>query len=391
MNTRTAESKLTTKRSRNTSWLWMIFSTIWVGTLIGSAITYYRLPGERATDPSIALGLRMAAILLVAAFVCIYSYTVYRMYFNRTSWLVVYGNQERWWIRGSLTIIAIAMNFLPDGDRADWQSAFVFVAIAWALTSIHYQAIASVFQVALIAAVTLAVTDRGDVIPGTMLYVTGFGTMIAGYVINNGTIGEMAVARGRDRDRTVTEERFRLARDLHDTVGHSMTQITLKAELARKLIDSDPDRAVSELSDIESLSRGLSAQVRESIAGEVELTFGQEIDRATAMLDSMDISLEKQIETGLLPSHVDAALAWCTREGVMNVIKHSGASRCHIQLKRFDSDLVLTITDNGSNPDRASTGGQGIVGMKSRLQSMGGNVMFTSTEVGHTLEMRIPV
>lgn len=390
MSNRNVESLLPNKRSRNTSWLWMFFSTIWVGILVGSAITYWNQPGDRPWDPDIALGWRLLAIALVIAFIGIYAYTVWRMYFQRTSWLVVFERQEAWLIRGSLTTLAIAMNLLPSGDSANWQIAFMFVAIAWALTSNHQHAFSSVFQAAAIAAVTLLATGRGDVLPGTMLYIIGFGVMVAGYVMNNGLLGQLVVERGRVRDQAVTEERFRLARDLHDTVGHSMTQITLKAELARRLLPDDPGRAADEMEQIEQLSRTLSAEVRASIAGDTSLTLAQEIDRASELLKSMDIEVSITGTHENLPERVADTFAWCLREGVMNVVKHSGADRCEIGFSESNRFHVLKITDNGKHPANDGHKGQGMSGMKQRVNELDGDLEFRATDSGHSLTIRIP-
>lgn len=386
MSSQVYSALLPTKRSRNTSILWMLFSTVWVGILTVGLIRYWRIPDDSIYDTPVHFGFKVLATVLVVVFTGVYVYTLFRMYFRRTSWLTVFSPAEFWWIRGLLLGVSIQLNILPSAERADWQSAFVFAAIGWALTSNHQNAIGAVFAVAAVAAGTLLITGNDEILVGTMLYIIGFGVMVSGYVMMNGLVGELMIERGRVADQAVTEERFRLARDLHDTVGHSMTQITLKTELARRILSSDPERAERELTDVEHLSRTLSAEVRRSIAGETDTTLERECARAMELLLSLDIAVTIHGEPAAVPTGVANTFAWCLREGVINVAKHSGASRCHISI---DSNTLI-INDNGDTVINTRPGGQGIEGMKQRLSQHEGAVRLTETPNGHRLEVRIP-
>lgn len=380
-------------------YIWMFISTIWVFTLASGVIRIWQ--ERRFVDPwpnsqsDVILSptwVQILATILVVAFIALYVAIMYRMYFGRSTWVSDISSRERWTTRVPILLIAVALVFLPYEDRLEnWPFVFVFVVIAWTITAGPNSAFSAVVISTAGTALILSLAYDSGVILDIPIYALAFGFFTSGYVINRGLINELRLEQSRVRDQAVTDERFRFARDLHDTVGHSMTQITLKAELARRIIGNDLVRAAKELAEIESLSRDLSAQIRQSIAGEVDLTIEQELDRAAALLESMGVILDRRIQVENLPTHVDAALAWCTREGVMNVIKHSGATNCIICLQRMQSEFVLTITDNGSKTDLESTGGQGVDGMKSRLQSMGGRVMFSPIDDGHKLEVRIPV
>lgn len=376
-------------------YIWMFISTIWVFLLIGGIIatwqqTEFWFPGTDGPVTTSAWS-RWAATVLALAFIGIYLEAMYRWYFGRSSWITDGTNKERWAIRLPLLTIATLLVFLPYENRLhNWAGVFQFVVIAWTLTSTPDSAFSAVvISTALSFAILWIAYDGGQAFSIAMVCLA-FGFFTSGYVINRGVINELHIERARVRDQAVTEERFRLARDLHDTVGHGMTQITLKSELARRLIVSDPDRAERELADVESLSRTLSAEVRRSIAGETTLSLDDEIARTSELLQSMgiDVTVER-LDTDNAPSIADP-LAWCLREGVMNTIKHSGATHCTITMTGGINHVALVIADNGSNPIGANPLGQGMRGMEQRVQAMNGTVTLTAHESGHTLTVRIP-
>ncbi len=130
----------------------------------------------------------------------------------------------------------------------------------------------------------------------------------------------------------VADERNRFARDLHDILGHSLTVITVKAELANRLLDVDPARARAELVDLERLSRDALADVRRAVEGYRDLTLPGELARAREALRAAEIDADLPKSTDEVPSELRELFAWTVREGVTNVIRHSGASRCTVRL-----------------------------------------------------------
>src|SRR5262249_26323189 len=113
----------------------------------------------------------------------------------------------------------------------------------------------------------------------------------------------------------VSEERLRIARDLHDLLGHSLSVIALKSELARKLIEREPSRAAAELDDIESVSRTALAEVREAVQGYRQLGLAVALENARTALTAAGIDCEVAETDTALPADVDAVLAWAVREG----------------------------------------------------------------------------
>ena len=173
---------------------------------------------------------------------------------------------------------------------------------------------------------------------------------------------ELLRAREQNARLAIKEERNRFARDLHDILGHSLTVITVKAELAARLFDADPDRARTELADLERLSRDALADVRRAVEGYRELTLPGELARARLALQAADIVPDLPSSTDDVPSQLRELFAWTVREGVTNVIRHSGARTCTV---RLSADQV-EIRDDGSGPVEQRPPGHGLAGLRER-------------------------
>jgi two-component system sensor histidine kinase DesK len=193
---------------------------------------------------------------------------------------------------------------------------------------------------------------------------------------------ELVHAHEENAELAVENERNRFARDLHDILGHSLTVITVKAELANKLLDVDAERARAELADLERLSRDALADVRRAVEGYRELSLPGELARARTALEAAEIEAVLPNSADDVPSDRRELFAWAIREGVTNVIRHSRASRCTVLL---DSDRV-EIRDDGVGPDAPGTGnGNGLVGLRERAAAEDGTVVTRSLDPGFSL------
>ena len=184
----------------------------------------------------------------------------------------------------------------------------------------------------------------------------------------------------------VDNERNRFARDLHDILGHSLTVITVKAELAQRLLDADPERARAELADLERLSRDALADVRRAVSGYRELTLPGEIARARAALSAAGIEPRLPQSTDDVPSELRELFAWTVREGVTNVIRHSGARSCEIVL----TPTSAQIRDDGRGPGDGPSpgaGGSGLAGLRERSAAAGATLVTRALEPGFVLEV----
>jgi two-component system sensor histidine kinase DesK len=193
---------------------------------------------------------------------------------------------------------------------------------------------------------------------------------------------QLVAAEKENQRLAVSEERNRLARDLHDILGHSLTVITVKAELANKLMDVDPVRARTELNDLERLSRDALADVRRAVEGYRELSLPGELARARMALEAAEIEADLPNSTDEVPSDKRELFAWTIREGVTNEIRHSRATRCTVVLH---PDRV-EIRDNGAGSSNgASSGGHGLTGLRERADALGADVVTTPLEPGFSL------
>ncbi len=178
---------------------------------------------------------------------------------------------------------------------------------------------------------------------------------------------ELLLMREENESLILQQERNRFAQDLHDILGHSLTVITVKAELASRLLDIDVVRARAEIDDLERLSRDALADVRRAVHGYKNLSLSGEIARAKQALDSAGI-------VAVLPKsadHVEGPLrevfAWTIREGVTNVIRHSSARTCTVELY---ADRVV-ISDDGQGPRETPSPGNGLSGLAERARAVG--------------------
>ncbi len=179
------------------------------------------------------------------------------------------------------------------------------------------------------------------------------------------TIAQLQSARGALAHRAVSEERLRIARDLHDLLGHSLSLVAIKSELAGRLLPAAPAQAVREIADIERAARDALRQVRMAVAGYRQPTLQRELAAARELLEAAGI--EPMIPTRLgdhLPAAVDSMLAWSVREAVTNVIRHSRASRCEVRLERFGDRVRLLVVDDGIGAAASGAGRRAVDGRR---------------------------
>jgi len=182
-------------------------------------------------------------------------------------------------------------------------------------------------------------------------------------------------------------ERERIARDLHDLLGHTLSVIALKSELASKLIDRDSERADREIAEVERISREALAQVREAVTGYRRQGLRGELDSARLALEAAAIELDLKGEPPEAPPAVESVLAMVLREAVTNVIRHADAERCRIVINGDEKYVELTVQDDGVGGEHRE--GSGLDGMRERVQSCGGRFCI-SGEHGTRLTVTVP-
>ncbi|CAG0934675.1 two-component system, NarL family, sensor histidine kinase DesK [Thermoflexales bacterium] len=220
----------------------------------------------------------------------------------------------------------------------------------------------------------LANTDWFYVIP-LVLLVRGLGLDIVVLTRLSSALRELHLARTELARHAVMEERLRLARDLHDLLGRTLSLIVLKSELAGRLIDKDPGRAAQEIYEVEHAARQALREVREAVAGYRQPTLLTELDGARQMLEAAGIQCTIENDSKALPPSIDAVLAWTVREGVTNVIRHSRASQCAIQVSRERGSAHVNVINDGYRAgEDNSTKGSGLSGLTERVLAHGGQI-----------------
>jgi two-component system sensor histidine kinase DesK len=183
-------------------------------------------------------------------------------------------------------------------------------------------------------------------------------------------------------------ERERIARDLHDVLGHTLSVIVLKSELAAKLAERDPARAVQEIKDVERISRDALSQVRSTVRGYHSLSLQAEAEQATATLKAAGVKVECSFANADIPPSHEGVLALALREAVTNVIRHAKATCCRLRLRPIEGGCELEIKDDGCG--RMSPEGIGLTGMRHRVESLGGQLQREISS-GTRLVITLPV
>jgi two-component system sensor histidine kinase DesK len=184
-------------------------------------------------------------------------------------------------------------------------------------------------------------------------------------------------------------ERERIGRDLHDLLGHTLSVIVLKSELAVKLMDRDMEAARVEMREVERVTRQTLFEVRRAVSGMRAHGLMGELANGRAALDSAQVAFEYTVQPHDLPAQAENVLAMCLREAITNIIRHARARRCRVMLDCGDDNVSLEISDDGIGGVRAE--GNGLTGMRERIESAGGRLIVESrAETGTTLRIELP-
>jgi len=223
-------------------------------------------------------------------------------------------------------------------------------------------------------------------IPGTV-----FSLLVGGINIHYAGVRRSQAALRRTQEEVERlarmAERERIARDLHDLLGHTLTVITRKAELARRLAEKDPARATQEIGEVESIAREALKEVRSAVTGFRLTDFSTELAQARVALQSATIHFEASSEAFELDEASEQVLALALREATTNVLRHSQANTCYVALENLDDRVRLTVRDNGKGGDRKP--GLGLAGMRERVTALGGQFSIEG-KGGTTVTVTLP-
>ncbi|MVP01901.1 sensor histidine kinase [Paenibacillus lutrae] len=205
--------------------------------------------------------------------------------------------------------------------------------------------------------------------------------------------GQLQDANKRISDLVKLEERQRIARDLHDTLGQKLSLIGLKSDLANKLMSKNPNQARAEINDVRQTARSALKEVREMVTEMRGARVEDEVGRVRQILQAAEIDFHLEgdprlTETSLITENV---ISMCLKEAVTNIVKHSRASSCTVEIEPSHTELIVRVRDNGvgiSTPIDYSRG-NGIRGMKERLEFVNGSLEVTSSQ-GTNVIIKVP-
>jgi two-component system sensor histidine kinase DesK len=220
-----------------------------------------------------------------------------------------------------------------------------------------------------------------------------------GLVVTVGTLNVYFSQHGRSQKKLIRAqeeiehlakiaERERIARDLHDVLGHTLSVIVLKSELASKLVERDPARARIEMADVEQTARAALSEVRQAIGGYRSNGLVAELAQARATLETAGITVECEQTPVKLQATQESVLALAVREAVTNVVRHAEAARCRLELRAADGQCRLSIQDDGRGGYQQE--GNGLTGMRERVEALGGTLK-RETLGGTRLHITLPI
>ncbi|SDN28584.1 sensor histidine kinase [Actinacidiphila guanduensis] len=304
------------------------------------------------------------------------------------------GPPERWvhLVLVGETALALA---LPAALGKDWLVLLVYVAVACGAALSAAESRWAVPGVVVLLAAMGGWKDPGGQFFASLLVpalLGGFAMMGVKQLVH--TMRELREARQTVAHLAATEERLRLARDLHDLLGHSLSLITLKSELAGRMLPDRPTDAAEQVADIERVSRQALVDVREAVSGYRRPTLAAEAAAARSALASAGIEARFHLPErvpGLDPDG-EGALAWALREAATNVVRHSGAAVCVAALAAADGAATLTVSDDGRGPAPDHAPGNGLTGLGERIMLAGGTLATArSGDGGFTVRATVPL
>jgi len=290
-----------------------------------------------------------------------------------------------------LGVLAVTLSYTLGSS---WLGLFVYVSVCCGTTfplRIAYWTIPATT----LALIVVGLHVGEDEAWGLFLLVLLIGYSMTGVRQLVRTTVELRKARATVAQLAANEERLRLARDLHDLLGHSLSLITLKSELAGRMLPDHPDKAAQQVADIEQVSRQALVDVREAVTGYRRPRLPGELAGAQVALTAAGVIADLPAEPDLadVPEDGESALAWALREAITNVVRHSGAQRCVVELVRRQTldgpVLELSVEDNGSGGSGKGPG-NGLTGLTERLEKVGGSLEATRVKHGFRLVARVP-
>ena len=292
-----------------------------------------------------------------------------------------------------VVLLAVA-GALTLAQSSSWGFLFTYCAACAALAAPEGFGFYAVALCSVLAAVTSAIAGaNGGTVVSYAASSAGIGLLMLVMSDLRLRNQQLSQARAELAEMAVAQERERFARDLHDLLGHSLSVITLKAELAGRMVLNDrPGDAAREVAELEQVARTALGEVREAVSGYRQPTLEGELAGARMALSAAGISAEVRQARVALDPGVEAVLAWAVREGATNVIRHSGARHCTVRITASLTDAGVEVIDDGVGYDGNGSRGHGIAGLAERARLVDGTISAGAlADGGYRLAVTVPV
>ncbi|MEV0317848.1 sensor histidine kinase [Streptomyces sp. NPDC050658] len=274
--------------------------------------------------------------------------------------------------RRSLLALTAVTFALAIGYGDSWLMFFPLLGLATGAVLRGRRLVPAAFALSISAAVVGGLRDGWDTMG--IAYGTFISVMVTAAILAlSETVKELRATREELARSAVEKERLRFSRDLHDLLGHTLSVIVVKAEATRRLAPRDLDAALGQVADIESVGRQALTEIREAVTGYREGSLATELDRARDLLEAAGIEAVVRQSGPPLAPQTAALLGWVVRESATNVVRHSRATRCEIEVAGTAERTRLLITDDGRGVG-SGTPGSGLKGLAERLSAAGGSL-----------------
>lgn len=299
-------------------------------------------------------------------------------------------DHARWWCTVPATVIAAATTPFNAGMAV----LFVYAAATAGISESRRVALRwfigltmLVGLLGLVSSVPMPWRLWGVIPP--LLFIWVIGLIMLEEVERERAATELRQRNARIEHLATLTERERIARDLHDLLGHTLTSIVLRAQLARELVEADPDRARKEADDIERTARNALGEVRTTVQGWRQASLDAELESARTTLAGVgvDLGVHRDGKLAIVDS-TEHELALILREAVTNVARHARARTCHVGIDSDDGQLRMVIADDGVGGNAAD--GNGLAGMRERVAALGGTVRRNGS-TGTTVTVAVPL
>jgi two-component system sensor histidine kinase DesK len=357
-------------------WVWLVVAGVWLFYLV-YPITQFASRAHPWPIPLAGLG---SLILFVAVYL--------------SAWLKPPGVGDRAKVWAAWGLVAISLLVFYGLHVPDALGGLVYVGpvigvVGWRrTTAVILAVVTAAFAVALAwNHVPLGESGFSFMLP---FYVVTFGMLAYGHAWRLGV--RLRLAEDEVRRLAAANERLELARDLHDVIGHSLSVLALRSELAAQQADGAAPDAAQEMRQIAELARQALHDIRLVVSRRREASFRAEWLRARATLAAAGITAEDAGLDRPLPPELDRVMAYWVREGVTNILRHSNATRCRLTCETQGNGMTITLEDNGlaRAPAVTAQSGWGLSGLRERLAPFGGRVEVQRLDTGFCLRAVLP-